>query len=79
MGQEGDDFRDMQKLYAERKAAAAPRPLPKQRKQVNMDRLLTEGEKRIWTRKTGGIKPGPNAKLWHFRRGMGGGGWSSQD
>lgn len=78
MGQESDDFRDMQKLYAERKAAAAPRPLPKQRKQVDTNRPLTEGEKRIWTRKAG-FTPGPNAKLWHFRRGMGGGGWTSKD
>lgn len=77
MGQEGDDWRDMQKLYAERKAAAAPRPLPK-KKSLDTQRPLTEGEKQIWKRKAG-FTPGPNATLRHFRRGMGGGKWSSQD
>lgn len=77
MGQEGDDWRDMRKLYEERKAASAPRPLPK-KKSLDLKRPLTEGEKQIWKRKAG-VTPGPNAKLLHFRRGMGGGGWSSQD
>jgi len=76
MGQEGDDWRDMRELFAQRKAEAAPRKLPK-RTSANPDRPLTKGEKQIWTRKAG-FTPGPNATLRHFRRGMGGGGWSSQ-
>jgi hypothetical protein len=77
MGQEGDDYKDMRDLYSERKMQGAPKPLPGKKKPKN--RPLTPGEIAIWTRKTGGIKPNSSATLMHFRRGMAGGGWKSQD
>ena len=77
MGQEGDDYRDMRKLYEEERLKKAPRKLPKPPR--NLDIPLTPGQIAIWTRKTGGIKPNSSATLRHFRRGMAGGGWKSQD
>jgi hypothetical protein len=61
------------------KVAPKPLPQPKRKQPENLDRPLTKFEIIMWTRKTGGVKPGPGATLRHFRRGMGGGGWRSTD
>ncbi len=61
------------------KIAPKPLPQPKRKQPENLDRPLTKFEIIMWTRKTGGVKPGPGATLRHFRRGMGGGGWRSTD